>query len=232
MHSSSELLDESAPISKRFPRKTFRYSWRRPNVVTDQVEIQIRTLDELLPELEAELGNRNLYLKLDTQGFDLEVLKGASQSIDKIRDLQTEASVKPIYSEMPDYATSIRTLLSLGFELSGIFPNNSGYFPMLIEFDCFMIAERYVVKAKLGTLRTAGDHRRRSLSMPVAGRVVFRWIKKHLRIEAFFGTSENAVKPNATGIACSRFKSETPIDASKPAPVLSFQPAPPNLTGQ
>ena len=30
--------------------------------------------------------------------------------------------------------------------------------------------------------------------MPVAGRVVFKWIKQHLRIKVFFGTSENAVK--------------------------------------
>ena len=30
--------------------------------------------------------------------------------------------------------------------------------------------------------------------MPVAGRVVFKWIKQRLRINVFFGTSENAVK--------------------------------------
>ena len=30
--------------------------------------------------------------------------------------------------------------------------------------------------------------------MPVASGVVFQWIKQHLRIKVFFGTSENAVK--------------------------------------
>ena len=30
--------------------------------------------------------------------------------------------------------------------------------------------------------------------MPLAGGVVFKWIKQHLRIKAFYGTSENAVK--------------------------------------
>ena len=30
--------------------------------------------------------------------------------------------------------------------------------------------------------------------MPVADRVVFKWIKQHLRIKVFFNTSENAVK--------------------------------------
>lgn len=30
--------------------------------------------------------------------------------------------------------------------------------------------------------------------MPLAGGLFFKWIKQHLRIKAFFGTSENAVK--------------------------------------
>jgi FkbM family methyltransferase len=122
-------------------------TFRAMNVVTHRVEIQMRTLDEVLPELEAQVGKKNLYLKLDTQGFDLEVMHGAGRCIDSIRALQTEASVTPIYSQMPNYATSIRTLQDLGFELSGIFPNNPGHFPALIEFDCFMIAARYLPKA-------------------------------------------------------------------------------------
>ncbi len=36
----------------------------------------------------------------------------------RIRALQTEASIKPIYNGMPDYVTSIQTLQSLGFEVS------------------------------------------------------------------------------------------------------------------
>ena len=30
--------------------------------------------------------------------------------------------------------------------------------------------------------------------MPLAGGIIFQWIKQHLRIKAFYGTSENAVK--------------------------------------
>ena len=43
-------------------------------------------------------------------------------------------------------------------------------------------------------LRAASSHYRRSLSVPVSGLIVFKWIKQHLRIKVFFGTSENAVK--------------------------------------
>ncbi len=30
--------------------------------------------------------------------------------------------------------------------------------------------------------------------MPMASRIFFKWVKQHLRIKVFFGTSENAVK--------------------------------------
>ncbi len=44
-------------------------------------------------------------------------------------------------------------------------------------------------------LRRRGDDRLPVVQVALAGRVVFfRWIKQHLRIKRFFGTSENAVK--------------------------------------
>ena len=42
--------------------------------------------------------------------------------------------------------------------------------------------------------RASGFDHRPALQMPLAGRVVFKWIKQHLRIKTFFGTNENAVK--------------------------------------
>jgi FkbM family methyltransferase len=109
------------------------------NQIEEQVAVPIKTLDEVFPEIERRFNCRSVYLKLDTQGYDLEVLKGAAAALAKVRALQTEASVKPIYKGMPDYATALSTLEGFGFELSGIFPNNSGHFPSLIEFDAVMI---------------------------------------------------------------------------------------------
>ena len=110
------------------------------NIVAQQVVVPVRTLDNCFPELERRHNCRNVYLKLDTQGFDLEVVKGAAQTLPKISALQTEASVVPIYAGMPNYVTSIETLQRCGFALSGIYPNND-YFPRLIEFDCVMIKD-------------------------------------------------------------------------------------------
>jgi len=109
------------------------------NDVRDRIEVPVRTLDTLLPGMLQSLGAHNVYLKLDTQGFDLEVVRGAAASLPSIRALQTEAAVRPIYEGMPLFSTILLALESQGFEPSGIFPNNEGHFPLLFEFDFHMI---------------------------------------------------------------------------------------------
>lgn len=116
--------------------------FRGENEVTDRIEVEVRTLDDVLPELERRFAPKRIYLKLDTQGYDLEVVRGGRASMSRICGLQTEASVRQIYEGMPDYATTIREFEALGFELCSLFPVASGTFPRLVEFDCVMVASR------------------------------------------------------------------------------------------
>jgi len=120
------------------------------NVVQRQVTVQVRALESVLPELQRRLGFSALYLKLDTQGYDMEVAKGAGAAMRAVRGLQTEASVTPLYTGAPDYCAAIGTFRSLGFELSGLFPNNPHHFPRLHEFDCHMIARDFCPPAYSG----------------------------------------------------------------------------------
>ena len=86
---------------------------------------------------------RGVYLKMDTQGFDLDVLQGAAASLCDIEALQSEASVRRIYTDAPHFADTIKTIEGMDFSLSGIFPNNDGHFPVLVEFDCIFVSNRY-----------------------------------------------------------------------------------------
>jgi FkbM family methyltransferase len=117
--------------------------FKESNDVRERIEVPVKTLDELLPALTQSIGFQSPYLKLDTQGFDLEVVRGAGQSMQQMRALQTEASVRPIYEGMPNFSTVLQTLEAHGFEPSGIFPNNDGHFPLLIDFDFHMINGRF-----------------------------------------------------------------------------------------
>lgn len=109
------------------------------NTVEAAEAVAVKTLDEVLPALEQRLGFRRPYLKLDTQGYDLEVLRGGLQSLSRICALQTEASVIGIYQGMPGYLDAIRFLGEHAFDVTGFFPVQRDRRLRLIECDCVSV---------------------------------------------------------------------------------------------
>ena len=101
--------------------------------------VTVRTLDLVMPILQECIGFRRPYLKIDTQGFDIEVLRGARDSLPGIKALQTEASVISIYKRMPRYMDTMRLLDERGFDITGFYPVSRDSAPRLVEFDCIMI---------------------------------------------------------------------------------------------
>jgi FkbM family methyltransferase len=106
------------------------------NEVTRTLDVEMRTLDELVGTGELPVGGRWVYLKLDTQGYDLEVLKGAGSMLSLVRALQTEASFLQIYEGMPGFLDTFATLRGLGFTPCGVFPVSHDESFHLIEADC------------------------------------------------------------------------------------------------
>src|SRR5947199_61122 len=81
-----------------------------------------------------DIRDPRVFLKMDTQGWDLNVLSGASGALDRIRALQSEISVRHIYDGMPDYLESMNVMRKLGFELMAVVPvSYEGL--KVIEFD-------------------------------------------------------------------------------------------------
>lgn len=138
------IMEDSEFSSFHAPRHDSISLFRTQNTVSRQVTVEVATLDQVLPDLARRFAAKRIYLKLDTQGHDLEALKGASLVLAQVAALQTEATVVPIYEGAPTYQEMIAYLLARGFAMSGIFPNNSGHFPRLIEFDCYMISETHL----------------------------------------------------------------------------------------
>lgn len=109
--------------------------------------VVVRTLDQILPTLRSQLGFFRPYLKIDTQGYDIEVLHGAEESLPAINALQTEASVIGIYKSMPSYMDTIRYLNERGFEITGLYPISRDRALRLVEFDCVMVNAAMVGQA-------------------------------------------------------------------------------------
>lgn len=110
--------------------------------VSARVDVEVRLLDTLLPELMDRFKFSRPFLKLDTQGFDLAVLNGATHSLKLIPALQTELSILPIYQDMPVWIDMIQKLNGLGFALSGMFPISRDADLRLVEIDGIFVRER------------------------------------------------------------------------------------------
>lgn len=107
--------------------------------VVREVTVPVSTLDHDLPQLLEEFKANNAYLKLDTQGFDLEVLRGAEHSLKNIAALQFEGSVVPLYEGMPSYSDMLEHLMPQGFSISNMFAICHDTALRMLEFDCVMV---------------------------------------------------------------------------------------------
>jgi FkbM family methyltransferase len=100
--------------------------------------IKIRRLDDFIASFMPGLDKSRIFLKMDTQGYDLEVFKGASGCLDKIQGIQSELSVQPLYKNMPHYLESLETYEAKGFDLYNISVVNRISTGGLLELNCFM----------------------------------------------------------------------------------------------
>lgn len=106
--------------------------------------IPVKILDDLIPSFTEKYKIKNIYLKIDTQGYDLHVLNGLQKHLGNIVALQSEMSVTKIYSQMPGYIEMMSILREKNFSPSGFFPVNPGTSPRLIEFDCCMVNNKFL----------------------------------------------------------------------------------------
>jgi FkbM family methyltransferase len=104
-------------------------------------QVQVRRLDDIFDEAVAPLVDPVTFLKLDTQGFDLEVLYGATGVLEHVAALVTELPVVPIYEDMPSLVDALGHLQDLGFEITGMFPVTHDRDRLgAVEFDCVLRA--------------------------------------------------------------------------------------------
>jgi len=109
------------------------------SAVTHTEEVEIKALDDCWEELLNGVPHGRPFLKLDTQGWDLEVLEGAVSVLEQMVGLQLEASLMPIYEDLPSFPHTVEKVRSLGFDMTGVFPVNRDSLFRLIEVDCVFI---------------------------------------------------------------------------------------------
>ena len=109
------------------------------NVVTHELNVELKRLDSVFPKLSADMNVQTPFLKMDTQGYDIEVFRGASGCLADFVAMQSEVSVIPLYENTPSWIEALDAYKRAGFELSGLFPVSFDEQMRVIEFDAVLI---------------------------------------------------------------------------------------------
>jgi FkbM family methyltransferase len=89
--------------------------------ITHSEKVTIKTLDSIWDEIFTKEPS-NVFLKIDTQGFEKNVLLGALQNLSKITGIQIEMSLVELYEGEWLYEEIIQFLKNLGFLLFSVEP--------------------------------------------------------------------------------------------------------------
>src|SRR5215210_6151165 len=119
--------EEEAPmyVSRRSDLASFRsFSshakglWPDGTLIDDVEHVVRRRLDDVLADDLSDWRGERLFLKIDAQGSEPEVIAGAGASLTEFRGVQVEASVKPVYEGVTSYLETLSLLEAHGFELT------------------------------------------------------------------------------------------------------------------
>lgn len=103
--------------------------------VKDKISVRLETLTKQFWE-EVDVELQDFALKIDTQGSELSVLRGAHELMNKIKMVQVECSANPYYDGQPHYFELDEYLRSCGFKLVDLSPGyRNPNTDRLLEFD-------------------------------------------------------------------------------------------------
>ena len=136
---SFNLMNDSEFSSLSTPKADESTLFSYKNAVQRSVIVKTEKLQTAYSRLQEKYGFERPFLKLDTQGFDAEIISHAREVMPRFIGLQSELAVTRLYESSIDFREALNLYESCGFKLSAFVPNNAGHFPRLIETDCIMI---------------------------------------------------------------------------------------------
>ena len=105
------------------------------NRVKERRLVPVKRLDQIL----SEAAGRRIFVKCDTQGFDLQVIAGMTGILPQVQALQLELPIRAIYKGVPHYCDTLKDLEKMGFIPAGFFLVSRALKLDGIEFDCLFV---------------------------------------------------------------------------------------------
>ena len=127
-------------MSSLLPASDFGRDWSHKLRSSRPETIRVRRLDAVFDEATRGLDAPRVFLKMDTQGYDLATLRGAGDRLSDVVGLQSEVSCLPIYDGMPRMTEQLDAYEAAGFAISAISPVSRHLRTLrVIEFDVVMV---------------------------------------------------------------------------------------------
>jgi FkbM family methyltransferase len=131
---SSIHISRHSPSSSILPMTSLHLDASPGSEYLGEERIEVKTLDSIYNSL--GIAGENVFLKVDTQGYEKKVLMGASESLSSIKGIQLELSAHELYEGEEIYFSICRFAEERNFRLVRIIPGfvHKGTHEML-QFD-------------------------------------------------------------------------------------------------
>lgn len=117
--------------------------WGHDHTVQETISVRMRRLDEIWDEYMSSIDSPRVFLKMDCQGFDLNVVEGASRKLDHVVAIQSELALEHYYEGMIPFSDAVDRYRELGFDAVGFFPlaRREPDYLRLVEVDALFLKD-------------------------------------------------------------------------------------------
>jgi len=137
---SAEINASPGTLSSLLEPSDFGRDWSAQLSDVHTETIRVSRLDSLWEQATDGIDDPRVYMKMDTQGFDLPAFRGAGDRTPEVLALQSEVACVPIYEGMARLPESLAVYEGAGFEIAGMYPVTFHRKTLrVIEFDMIMV---------------------------------------------------------------------------------------------
>ena len=125
-HPASSFKEMTVEHKKRYPKSS----------INTEINVNVEKLDEV--KFKSDIKN-NIFIKIDVQGFEDEVIKGGISLFKKAKVIVIEVSFLDLYKNEPQFDGIYSLLSSLGFEYKGSLKQSINKNKSYLQADCVYI---------------------------------------------------------------------------------------------
>lgn len=124
--------------SSLLAKKDLRFGTTETMRYVDTEIVEVQTLESAAPTVAGDAGR--ILLKLDVQGVELDVIRGAGGFLRRVVAIEVELALLPLYEEQPEWRVVVDALEDLGFTLFAVDPGYSDWDSgRLVEMDALFV---------------------------------------------------------------------------------------------